>query len=92
MDVRFDRRLQKIYAESIKAGKWQGTRAVHDHAAYWVAGVLAYFDAAGQEATPTDSQRSINTRERLAAYDPELHDLVRETMAYDHRVDWRLPK
>jgi hypothetical protein len=92
LDERFDRELQTLHRAALDAGKWQGTIAVHDHSSYWVAGVLAYFDAAGQEPTPTDSAHSISTRETLAAYDPALYDLVRATMAYDHRVDWRLPK
>jgi hypothetical protein len=92
LDEGFDRQLQELHQAAMSAGKWQGTTAVHDHASYWIAGVLAYFDAAGQEPTPTDSPHAIGTRESLAEYDPALYDLVRATMAYDHRVDWRLPQ
>ena len=52
-------------------------------------GVLAYFDAVGQEGTPTDAAHPICTREELKAYDPDLFALVNETMAYDGHVDWR---
>ena len=45
--------------------------------------------AAGQAPAPADAIRPIATREALEAYDPGLHALVRETMAYDGRVDWR---
>ena len=51
----------------IGAGKWKGTAAVHDRVAYWAAGVLAYFDAAGQDAAPSDAPHPIATREALAA-------------------------
>ena len=92
VDERFDSKLRDLYTKAVDDGKWQGTIAVHDHGAYWVAGVLAYFDATSQEPTPTDSPHAITTRERLAEYDPGLYDLVRVTMAYDYRVDWRLNK
>ena len=52
-------------------------------------GVLAYFDAAGQEAAPNDADLPITTRERLKEYDPDLYGLVHETMAYGGHVDWR---
>jgi hypothetical protein len=53
-----------------------------------MAGVLAYFDAAGQ-ARPKGAPRDIATREALKDYDSGLHSLVSETMAYEGRVDWR---
>ena len=79
----------ELYAKAMSAGKWKGTAAVHDRVAFWSAGVLAYFDALGQNAAPNDAARPVNTREALEAYDPELAALVRETMAYDGHVDWR---
>lgn len=90
LDVGFDQRLKELFDAATTAGKWQGTTAASGHQAYWITGVLAYFDAAGQTAAPTDSPRAIETREQLATYDLELYELVRETMAYDHHVDWRL--
>jgi len=90
LDAGFDQRLKELFDKAMTSGKWQGTTAVSGPQAYWTTGVLAYFDAAGQTASPTDSPRAIETREQLGAYDPELCELVRETMAYDHHVDWRL--
>lgn len=89
LDVRFDQALEGIYAASLSAGKRKGTAAVHDRVGYWAAGVLAYFDAAGQDAAPNDAPHPIATREALKAYDPALYALVNETMAYDGHVDWR---
>jgi alpha-glucosidase len=89
LDIRFDEQLKKLYEQAIAAGKWQGTMAVHDHVAYWTAGVLAYFDALGQDAAPNDAAHPIDTREALERYDPELFALVNKTMAYDGHVDWR---
>ena len=70
----------------MNAGNWKGTAALHDRAAYWTEGALAYFDAS---APPNDATHPINTREALKEYDPGLFALVNETMGYDGHVDWR---
>jgi hypothetical protein len=90
MDVRFDEAVMARFAQASKAGKWKGTPASEDKFAYWTAGVLAYFDAAGGTETPADGRSPVRTREQLVEYDPGLFDLVHQTMAYQGRVDWRL--
>ncbi len=99
MDVQFDEKLGQIYGAAMTKGMWKDTPAIQDRTAYWAEGVLAYFDAAGQEGVPftetnkaadfTGSPHPINTREALKAYDPDLFALVDETMAYNGHVDWR---
>jgi hypothetical protein len=89
LDVRFDERLGQLFDSAVKSGKWKGTTAAQGRPEYWASGVLAYFDALGQEAAPDDAPHSIRTREGLKNYDPELYSLVNETMAYDGHVDWR---
>jgi hypothetical protein len=89
LDSRFDEKLKSLYEKAQSAGKWQGTSAAHDRVAYWSAGVLAYFDAAGQAAAPADSAQPISSREALANYDPELHVLVHETFGHGGKLDWR---
>lgn len=89
LDERFDTRLKEIFEKSVAAGKWQGTAAIADRAAYWIEGVLAYFDAVGHDDAPNDAPSPIDTREKLKAYDPDLFALVNETMAYETKVDWR---
>ena len=89
LDVRFDERLKALHEKALSAGKWKGSSAVHDRENYWAAGLLAYFDALGQDAAPLDAPHPINTRELLKDYDPDLYALVHETMAYGGRVDWR---
>ncbi len=89
MDVRFDEKLKTLYDSAIGKGRWKGTPAVHSRVEYWAEGVLAYFDASGPGATPTDAEHPITTRETLKAYDPDLFALVDETMAYKGKVDWR---
>ncbi len=92
LDERFGTRLAELHQKAIDAGKWKGTSAVHSPVNYWAAGVLAYFDALGQDAAPNDAAHPIRTRELLRDYDPELFALVDETMAYRGKVDWRLTR
>jgi hypothetical protein len=89
LDCNFDSALTALYDKAKAAAKWKGCSAIADQSAYWAAGVLAYFDATGQEPPPLDAPRAINTREALLAYDAELYALVNETMAYQGHVDWR---
>jgi len=89
LDERFGKKLDELYESATSAGKWRGTRAVHNRDSYWSTGVLAYFDAAGQDTAPPDAAHPIRTRAALQSYDPGLYALVNETMAYDGRVDWR---
>jgi hypothetical protein len=81
LDVRFDERLGQLFENATKSGKWKGTPATHGRHDYWATGVLAYFDAIGQQTVPDDATRPIRTREALQVYDPELYALVNETMA-----------
>lgn len=99
LDVQFGDKLNQLYDVGMSKGMWKDTSAVQNRVAYWAEGVLAYFDAAGQDGAPfkdagengdfSDSPHPISTREELKAYDPGLHALVNETMAYDGHVDWR---
>jgi hypothetical protein len=89
LDVTFDRKLQTLHDESNGKGLWRGTAAARDREEYWVAGVEAYFDAAGAGPPPIGAERPINTREALRAHDPGLYALVHETLAYQDHVDWR---
>jgi hypothetical protein len=89
LDEQFDEKLKQLYVGAMSRGLWKGTPAVRDRVEYWAEGVVAYFDATGQQAAPNDAAHPITTREALKAYDPDLYALVNETMAYDGHVDWR---
>ena len=89
LDIQFDEKLKQLYDSAMGDKKWRGTPAVRDRVEYWAEGVLAYFDATGQESAPNDAPHPIATRELLKEYDPGLFALVNETMAYDGHVDWR---
>jgi hypothetical protein len=89
LDAQFDDKLKRLYDSAMSNKRWRGTPAIRNRAEYWAEGVLAYFDATGQEAAPNDAPHPIATRELLKQYDPDLFALVNETMAYDGHVDWR---
>jgi hypothetical protein len=89
LDTGFRERLEKLKSEAADGRKWLGTLAHHSLSEYFVRGVLAYFDAAGQTPAPPDSPVPIVTRELLREYDPGLFELVAETFAYEGHVDWR---
>ena len=89
LDSDFDMKLRKAHEAARQKGLWKGTAAGRDHVDYWVSGVEAYFDAAGESPSPRSADQPIATREALKAYDPDLYALVAETMAYRGHVDWR---
>ena len=89
LDQEFGERVDRLFRSAREQGKWKGTSGWHSPQAYWTIGVLAWFDAAGQDAAAEDERFPVRTRELLQEYDPPLYDLVREVMAYEGRVDWR---
>lgn len=89
LDVRFGEKLKELHEKALTAGKWKVSSAVHGPDRYWAAGMLAYFDARGQDAAPADRQHPVLTRAALENYDPDLYAIVHETMAYGGKVDWR---
>jgi len=89
LDIDFGQKVKDLFESAMSKNLWKGTAAVHDPVEYWAEGVVAYFNATGQEAAPNDAPHPINTRETLKEYDSALYSLVNETMAYDGHVDWR---
>ncbi len=81
--------MTKLYEAALSKPLWKGSTAAKDRGEYWSAGVEAYFDASGSSDAPNDADRPITTRENLKAYDPDLFELVDQTMAYQGHVDWR---
>jgi alpha-glucosidase len=84
LDEEFGQRLKLLYQNAMTRGLWKGTAAARDQVEYWAQGVVAYFDG-----VPPSNDRPATTRETLKAYDPDLYQLVNETMAYEGHADWR---
>jgi dipeptidyl aminopeptidase/acylaminoacyl peptidase len=91
LDADFDRRVKELQETAVGKGLWKGTAAARERPEYWAAGVEAYFDA-GAVAVPDRADHAVGTREALRQYDPELFQLVEETMAYKGHVDWRVKR
>jgi len=89
LDVRFKERLDKLRASAAERKQWRGTGALRSSAEYFSRGVLAYFDAPGQQHPPEDAPFPIGTREELQKYDKELFTLITEVFAYEGLPDWR---
>lgn len=67
--------------------------ASRSHEEYWVEGVKSWFDCNGASLRPDGANRSVNTREALAAYDPDLARFIAEVFCHPARDDnWRYRK
>jgi len=75
IDKTFDARLKETYQKALDKGLWQDTYAATNHSEYWAEGVQSYFDC---NAPAGGVHNDVNTREKLAKYDPELFGLIDE--------------
>lgn len=74
VDPKFDGKLRAIYARATDSGLWKDTYAATNAGEYWAEGVQSYFDC---NAPPNAGvHNDINTREKLAKYDPDLFELI----------------
>ena len=74
IDAEFDKRLRAVYDRAIEKGLWNETYAATNAAEYWAEGVQDYFDC--NNPPNRGVHNDVNTREELAAYDPELFQLI----------------
>lgn len=94
VDPKFDARLRMTYARSIDKGLWKATYAATNAGEYWAECVQSYFDC---NNTPNKGvHNDINTREKLAKYDPEGFTLIEEVFKQSkwryRRYDQRNPQ
>jgi hypothetical protein len=73
IDPTFDMRLRAAYARAMETGLWDRTYAATNRMEYWAEGVQSYFDC---NNPPNAVHNDINTREKLARYDPDLFNLI----------------
>lgn len=76
VDPKFDGKLRAAFARAIENGLWKDTYAATNHSEYWAEGVQSYFDC--NNPPNKGVHNDINTREKLAKYDPDLFALVDE--------------
>jgi len=93
VEPKFDARLRAVYAQAMAKGLWQGTYAATNAGEYWAEAVQSYFDC---NAPPGGVHNDVNTRTKLAKYDPELFALVDAVFKQSpwryERYDVRHPK
>jgi len=74
VDSKFDEKLRACYTRAMDKGLWKDTYAATNQSEYWAEGVQSYFDC---NAPPNKGiHNDINTREKLAKYDPGLFELI----------------
>lgn len=73
----FDRKLRDTYQRATDKGLWKDTYAASNHSEYWAEGVQSYFDC--NNPPNKGVHHDINTREKLAKYDPDLFALIDAT-------------
>ncbi len=76
VDPTFDGRLRKTYARALDKGLWKDTYAATNAGEYWAECVQSYFDC--NNPPNKGVHNDINTRAKLAKYDPEVFELIDE--------------
>jgi hypothetical protein len=74
VDPKFDGKLRACFTRAKDNGLWKDTYAATNAGEYWAEGVQSYFDC---NSPPNRGvHNDINTREKLAKYDPNLFELI----------------
>jgi len=91
VDERFKKKLEELYKKAMDKGLWKGTAADASAADYFAEGVQSWFDC--NSKVIDEKGRTINTREELKKYDPELAEFIADTFKHTQRegFDWRCP-
>ncbi len=77
VEPQFNQKLRSCYTRARDKGLWKDTYAATNAAEYWAEGVQSYFDC---NARPNKGvHNDVNTREKLAKYDPDLFALIDTT-------------
>lgn len=83
LDPKFDGRLRATFERAKNQGLWKGTYALTNHGEYFAEAVQSYFDC---NAPPGGVHNDVNTREKLAKYDPDVFALIDESFG---KNEWR---
>lgn len=84
-----DAAIDRAYQTAIALGMWRNTLAEINSYEYWAEGTQSFFDANLEEPDdrpPNSSHNHVDTREELAAYDPDLYALVKSVHT---ETEWR---
>ncbi len=77
----FRRELQEAYSHAKATGLWANTYAQVNVEEYWAEGVQSYFDTNLFSDPPNGIHNSVNTRDKLKGYDPQLFAIIDRAFA-----------
>lgn len=72
----FDTELEKLMEEAKAKGLWANTYALDNKYEYFAETVQSFFNCNRFSEEPNGVHNSINTREKLKAYDPDMYNLL----------------
>lgn len=72
----FDNELEALRLKAEKKGLWKDTYAISNKEEYFAEGVQSFFNCNRYSETPNGVHNSINSREKLKKYDPDLYKML----------------
>ncbi len=80
-----DLAIRSVYNSSVlEKGLWNNTYAATNHKEYWAEGVQSFYNVnLDGPATGNGLHNSINTREELRKYDPDLYNIISRVFPSD---------
>lgn len=72
----FDNELEALRLKAIEKSLWENTYAISNKEEYFAETVQSFFDCNKYSTEPNGVHNSINTREKLKEYDPDMYNLL----------------
>ena len=72
----FDEELEALRQNAIAKGLWKDTYAISNKEEYFAETLQSFFNCNQYAETPNGVHNSINTREKLKLYDPDIYQLL----------------
>lgn len=83
----FDTELEHLMEKAKAKGLWANTYALDNKCEYFAETVQSFFNCNRFSAEPNGIHNSINTREKLKAYDPDMYNLLLQYFPDDIELD-----
>lgn len=72
----FDSKLERLYQKAKEKGLWDKTYAISNKEEYFAETVQSFFNCNRYSEEPNGIHNSINTKEKLKQYDPDIYKLL----------------
>lgn len=83
----FDTELEQLMGKAKAKGLWANTYALDNKHEYFAETVQSFFNCNRFSEEPNGVHNSINTREKLKAYDPDMYNLLLQYFSDDIKLD-----